>query len=541
MFAPKDETHDGDTAMNGLSLLFLWTAMFAQVGLPSSNNISAEGDGKNFGWQINKYNELEYLIQISPNALREMQSMHLDKIESSIPKELVGRIKRVVVITGTQTLPRAPLSEVERIVPTVASLPPAKVQDLEGGKVVQVNNPASDNGFQSYNQTQPLGNSLGAPPPQGSSFLDSARGGVAANSGGSLYDRYAQPGQGISSGGRLSSTANNSVGGRNGGLGATTAWQNSNLNAANGSYAGNGGLSGGNYNSVPGSPSSGYGTNNSFSNSGSFANNNTNLSGYANSGYAANNALGTGSGYGVNNGLGAGSGLGANNGFGVGGASGYAANGQGSNYSYDRFADNRFAAGNGNNWADTNSLASAGGYHNNSASQPGYNQSTYANGLSGGSYGLGTQGGFRNDSWPNQSSGIANGRLNNSDPYYQTYGGRPTSGFGDSYPQYGTSLLDNRRATQDPYLSPATGYLASNSAIGTRAELPSTQPNNFTSAGAVRTAVPYLPQTDNNYFFYVFFILSVAVNLWLVHLLRSLYLRYRGLLGSLRSQTSSLT
>ena len=44
--------------------------------------------------------------------------------------------------------------------------------------------------------------------------------------------------------------------------------------------------------------------------------------------------------------------------------------------------------------------------------------------------------------------------------------------------------------------------------------------------------------SDGSYHLFIFFVLSVAVNLWMVHLLRSLYLRYRNLLSSLRSQTA---
>jgi hypothetical protein len=40
---------------------------------------------------------------------------------------------------------------------------------------------------------------------------------------------------------------------------------------------------------------------------------------------------------------------------------------------------------------------------------------------------------------------------------------------------------------------------------------------------------------ESNYLFYVFFVLSIAVNLWMIHLLRTLYLRYKNLLTSLRS------
>ncbi len=396
----------------------------AAGALSSALDQNAESDGKNYGWQINKYGELEYLIQVSPTMLRDMQDpVNKSELESRIPKELVGRIKRVVVSIGNEVLPRTPsLIEVERMIPVTASLPPGKLQDLEGGNIVHVNNTTPDNSFQSFNQSQP--NNLSQPSataPLGS-FVDQTRGNLGFNPStaaqgataaqGSLLDRFQSSGTGISS---------------------------SRIPAATGT-AGTGRLG------------------------------NATASGYAsNQGYPNNNSY--------------------------------------------------------TNAQDPNSLQTGTGYGS---------QNTYNN--------AGNYAPLRNDGY---------GRLASN----QSATG---SGFGNTYNQYGTSAQDDPRrwaSAGSDYqgFAGASNYVAS--AAPQRSDLPSTSvptdrnlnPQSQRAVTPYRdaqtTAPNYLNQAyanqENNYFFYVFFILSIAVNLWMVHLLRSLYMRYRNLLTSLRSQSST--
>lgn len=487
-----------------------------------------ESDGKNYGWQINKLGELEYLIQISPSMLRDMQDpVNKSELESRIPRELVGRIKRVVVSIGNDTLPRTPLSEVERLMPATASLPTGKLQNLEGGSIVNVNNPASDNGFQNFNQSTPppINNNSAATTPLGSAFMDSARGGIQQPAAGSLLDRFTGSGQGIS-GGRSNNvnTAGSPLGST---VNSRTGTTGNNWNASNGypnNSATGGSYSNGGYDRVAdsryGQASNGYsGTQDNLGTSrwndpNSLSNNST--AGYGQSGYGQNS-------YGQN-------------GYGQGGTQ------------------------NGN---------LQNGTIQNGYGQGTYGQGTYAQGANGqSSYGTnGAYGPLRNDVYANNynngQSTLANGanRFNTlgnqsygNDPNYLNngYGNRNglggTSGFADSYGQYGGPLMDNRRpGSLADYsgLSPATGYLASTAS--NRTDLPSTNPTDRNyAAQSQRAVIPgypnqNYPNQDNNYFFYVFFILSIAINLWMVHLLRSLYLRYRSLLSSLRSQATTLS
>lgn len=389
------------------------------AALGSGFETATEADGKNYGWQINKLGELEYLIQISPSMLRDMQDpVQKNELESYIPKQLVGRIKRVVVSIGNEILPRTPsLLEVERLVPVTASLQPGRFQDLEGS-VVHVNNP-SDNGYQNFNHSQPsnLNPAAAGTAPLGS-IAEQARSNslMSTNSPnpnqGSLLDRMQSSGTGISSG-RLA-----------------------------GSSAGSARL---------GNASTGYANNQNYP---------ANAGGYGNT-------------------------------------------------------------------QDFNATASGTGF----ASQNNYNNA-------------GNYAPLRNDVNGNRLAANTNAT---------------GSGFGNNYNQYGTNWQDDSRrfpSTQADYqgqLSPAANYLASNGQQ--RMDYPGTSPvaDRNHSSQVQRPVVPardgslsnpnYLAQAyasqDNNYFFYVFFILSIAVNLWMVHLLRSLYMRYRNLLTSLRSQSST--
>lgn len=502
----------------GVGSAGMGSAGFSANGFGGTSNTdpSMESDGKNYGWQINKLGELEYLIQISPSMLRDMQDpVNKSELESRIPRELVGRIKRVVVSIGNDTLPRTPLSEVERLMPATASLPTGKLQNLEGN-VVNVNNPASDNGFSNFNQsTPPPINNSAATTPLGSAFMDSARGGNQQQASGSLLDRFTGSGQTIS-GGRLNNgnTASSPLG--------------STVNTRTGT-------TGNNWN--------------------------------ASSGYPNNSATG----------------------------------GSYSNGGYDRVADSRYGqASNGyggtqdnlgtSRWNDPNSLSNGttgysqnnygqsgygqGGTIQNGNLQSGYGQGTYGQGSyaqgANGQTGYGTNGAYgplRNDVYANSynngvngQSTLANGNRFNTlgnqnygnDSNYLNSGNRNLGlgGFADNYGQYGGPLLDNRRQgslADYSNLPAATGYLASN-----RTDLPGTTPYNPQStdrnyaaqsqrAGIQGYPNQNYPNQDNNYFFYVFFILSIAINLWMVHLLRSLYLRYRSLLSSLRSQATTLS
>ncbi|MFO0943235.1 MAG: hypothetical protein U0930_21075 [Pirellulales bacterium] len=389
------------------------------AALSSALDPSMDADNsRSYGWQI-KDGELEYLIQVSPSMLRDMQSPppYKSELQSHIPKELVGRIKRVVVSIGNEILPRTPsLIEVERLVPVAANLPPGRIQDLEGGAIVNVNN-TSDNGFQSFNHSQAsnpnLPSNLNQPAattaPLGT-MADQLRGnsGVAANNG-SLLDRMQSSGTGISSGRLAGST---SATGRLGGASTGSFANNQNYSPNNGSYVQD--------QSVMQS-GSGFASQNNYNNAGNYAPLRNDVNG-------------------------------------------------------NRLASN--------------------------------------------------------------STGIGNG-------------------FGASYNQYGTNGQDDSRrfaGTQADYqgLPAASGYLASNGQQ--RVEYPGTTLGTDRNLNA-RSIVPardgslvtnpnYLPQAyatqENNYFFYVFFILSIAVNLWMVHLLRSLYMRYRNLLSSLRSQSTTV-
>ena len=481
-----------------------------------------ESDGKNYGWQINKLGELEYLIQISPSMLRDMQDpVNKSELESRIPRELVGRIKRVVVSIGNDTLPRTPLSEVERLMPATASLPTGKMQNLEGS-VVNVNNRASDNGFQNFNQSTPppINSNSAATTPLGSAFMDSARGGNQQPASGSLLDRFTGSGQGIS-GGRFNNgnTAGSPLGST---VNSRTGTTGNNWNASNG---------------YPNNPATG----------GSYSNGGYDRVADSRYGQASNGYAGTQDNLGTSR-------WNDPNSLSNSGTAGYGQNAYGQN-SYGQNGYGQVGTQNGN--------------LQNGTIQNGYGQGTYAQGANGqNSYGTnGAYGPLRNDVYANNynngQSTLANGanRFNTlgnqsygNDPNYLNsgYGNRNslggTSGFADSYGQYGGPLMDNRRpGSLADYsgLTPATGYLASTAS--NRTDLPSTNPTDRNyAAQSQRAVIPgypnqNYPNQDNNYFFYVFFILSIAINLWMVHLLRSLYLRYRSLLSSLRSQATTLS
>jgi hypothetical protein len=253
--------------MNGLSTLLI-LALFGQVG----GNLDFGSESRKFGWQINtETKELEYLIQISPAELPLMQDRNYKQdMQSKIPRELVGRVQRVVVKIGEEVLPRnPPLSEIATLLPKATDpLLPNRLQELESG-VVPVNNPNPQSGYSNPGAnpannanfgnpatTNNLGSALGNPGfgantnpalgGMGSSIgtannlgLGQAPSNLGRNNNapGSLYDSISQRG-GIGSS-RFQDTA--PAGSRTGGYNSNTYDRNYDRLADNrGSYAGGG-------------------------------------------------------------------------------------------------------------------------------------------------------------------------------------------------------------------------------------------------------------------------------------------------------------
>lgn len=116
--------------MNGIGLLVL-LAMSGQVG-----------SERDFGWQIAPDGVLEYIVQVSPAAAAQMQSLNRENV-SDIPPDLVGRASRVTFRIGTSTLPREPSLEKIRQMERYSSpndvaslLGPGKLSDVETDSVV---------------------------------------------------------------------------------------------------------------------------------------------------------------------------------------------------------------------------------------------------------------------------------------------------------------------------------------------------------------------------------------------------------------------
>ncbi|MBX3423985.1 MAG: hypothetical protein KF752_20700 [Pirellulaceae bacterium] len=533
--------------MNGLSFLFS-LSLLAQTqlapfpsgppGVPSAGTTplgsatvdAGSGDVTKYGWQLNNQNELEYLVQIAPDMLPFMnRTTDQKEFTSEIPKQLAGRIQRVVVSIGTQILPRTPsLQEIERMIPMTAGLPPGRFQNLEpDAPVVNVN--ATNNNQQGYSQAQ-SGNSQPALPeypqsypartnaapnnnspattPLGSAFLESARSG--------------NPGP-----------ANN--------YGSTN---NSNSTAMSGLP---------NWSSPP--PQNAATTaqrGNSLANSGGFGNQ-TNLQN--NSGRytetareaLSNQSSRTAANRPSDNYPSANVG---NNNFGNN-------NGWQSVSDPTRIADNRFGAGAIGQPAQS-SMTGQGGQDWNAPGQtmmwpnaPLQNDPQAMSGQYAGAplgyqynYGQPTGSGFGQADFARTNPGFAN----------------PYNGVGDSGARPGMSIADQMRAQnrwQDTGMnSPQMGrqdtLIASNNRLhsdGYPTTSQSRDPSRISQAdagsasdysrsdigkGAAGSAV----DANDNYHLFVLFVLSVAVNLWMVHLLRSLYVRYRNLLASLRSPTA---
>lgn len=93
--------------MNGLPLLLLATTV-----------------GMDFGWEPTQENpqKLEYIVQLSPEEL-QLISKGTEELWSGIPKELNGRIDRIVIRMGRAELPRVPSLEQLRTMAATTSNP----------------------------------------------------------------------------------------------------------------------------------------------------------------------------------------------------------------------------------------------------------------------------------------------------------------------------------------------------------------------------------------------------------------------------------
>ena len=101
--------------MDGIKLLLLLVAS-AQV---------EAGTERDYGWRIDPAdNVLEYIVQINPDKKRAMEQRSVQFPNgqpsiSNMPRELVGRASRVVVLIGNEPLPREPslqaLDRMERL------------------------------------------------------------------------------------------------------------------------------------------------------------------------------------------------------------------------------------------------------------------------------------------------------------------------------------------------------------------------------------------------------------------------------------------
>ncbi len=80
-------------------------------GNSTSSNLAPE---RTFGWDFGKGGELNYMIQLSPDHARRMlDNAKNDEIYavSTMPKELVGRVRTISIRVGSDELPRNPSIE----------------------------------------------------------------------------------------------------------------------------------------------------------------------------------------------------------------------------------------------------------------------------------------------------------------------------------------------------------------------------------------------------------------------------------------------
>jgi|694.fasta_scaffold05459_6 hypothetical protein len=440
------------------------------------------GEVTKYGWQLNENNELEYLVQIAPDMIPFMNRTTGQKeFVSEIPKQLVGRVHRVVVSIGTGPLPRNPsLQDIDRMVPAIASLPPGRMQQLEpDASVVNVNNNQQNAGLPPYPQSY-AGQTQATPnanfnqnvptAPLGSAFLEGTRnGGQNMAAGTTNRNSTSQPGTGQSGTGQ-SGTGQLGFG--------QTAWGQ---NANNLPPATSGNVSA---NTAP------LGSSRQFSNT---ATNPTNAQSPRQTvqGNQSDNRQLPGSGWNSTGDMG-------------------------------RFADQRFSGNNNvSNWQgmqnsqDPQSLQPNGGYPSQFANNQ-YANGQYAN----------SQYGQGNQYASNGQAGFAN-----QNPGFQSY----AQGFGDTHGRQGMSIADQMRSTGQWV---ATGNSNDNYQRNSRSLIAGNSPSDHQRYDGAASARGDYSGNDNNYHLFIFFVLSVAVNLWMVHLLRSLYVRYKTLLASLRSQTA---
>jgi hypothetical protein len=64
--------------------------------------------GVDYGWQLDKDGQLEYIIQIPPTQLETLRDRP-EGISSSIPPEVVRHVKRFRIVVGSEPLPKDPL------------------------------------------------------------------------------------------------------------------------------------------------------------------------------------------------------------------------------------------------------------------------------------------------------------------------------------------------------------------------------------------------------------------------------------------------
>lgn len=505
--------------MNGI-LVLLTFSMLAQsgigplgAGLPATQS-SAIADPSagltQYGWQINSQNELEYLIQISPEMLPFMTSVTDQKeFQSEIPKELVGRIQRVVVSIGTQILPRTPsLQEIPQRVPVIASLP-GRFRDLEpDAPVANVNNNQFPQPPGSLGSNADRSSTLsGSPPipttPLGGTFMDQARSGNANSSssaGRSTPGSPALPGSGAAN----PATAFNSN-------------QSTPPPALPGGFNNQAGMS---------------------DQQGRFADTaRPNPSAMPTDGSTGNWAASQNP-------------VAPQWPSGPTSADPYALGGTQPPAGYPNAAGSTAPNYQPGNAAQTG-WASQPGNHQPTYNQPGYNQPGYNQ-----------PNGYAQPPAYAQHPNFAQPPANTSagGDYGRPGAGFPgtaTGGFGDPPGSAGQSLADRTRGTDrwgnavtagPPAGRPGDTLVASrprDSQNLSDSTLTARDPMSASSGMESSSSHHDLLQRQtvaakesNNYHLFVFFVLSVAVNLWMVHLLRSLYLRYRTLLTSLRSQTA---
>lgn len=462
--------------MNGFATLFFCAIVaqsnIAPLGSAPGSGLSLTQDPSKytqFGWQLNEVGELEYLIQISPDMLPFMtRATGQQEFQCEIPRELAGRIHRVVVSIGTTVLPRSPsLQEIQQRIPVIASLP-GRLRELESGSpVVNVQNTLPDFPAPLDNRNNPR-NGLDSPPapttPLGSSFLDQARSNnpqQPAPSRNQLDPNLPSP---------------PSMAQQGGGFG----------NQAGGNSYANSGANNGRFNDTANLPNGnppGY-------NQPGFNQPNTNQT-QLNQSYDAGNYPNVAQQPRSNN----------------------QSSGFDSQFAYDPSGTHR---------NDTNRNDYARG------SNPPYQGPEYAR---------------QNTQFPSTSGGY--GDLHGQQGMSITDRARGNDRWdGNSFannPQMGrpgneTFITANQRDNRPLFDNPSSasdGRTNMASTTGTDGSNVRTD-NNRTGQAAGGTAAA---SNESNYHLFVFFVLSVAVNLWMMHLLRSLYVRYRNLLASLRGHT----